>query len=65
MYSFSADPIESIEKGLTLNTYRFTGTEQLNLNFVSSIGAAIQVDFFGLSDAVLCIDGQGIKKMSI
>lgn len=65
MYSFSADPIESMEKGITLNTYKFSGTEQLFINFASTLAAPHQVDVFALCDSVLEIGASHVKKLSI
>ena len=41
IWSFSADYIESATSGVDMNTYRFTGNEQLQINFVGALASGV------------------------
>lgn len=45
-YSFGADPLSTFDTASFLNNHRFTGNEQLQINFASALGAAVQVDVY-------------------
>ena len=52
-WSFSSNPVLSLEKGLLLGHRKFVGNEQLQLNFTSSLSAAVQVDVFAYCQSAI------------
>ena len=59
LYSWSQDPWVSIHDGTSHGTYQFTGAEQLKLVFTSALGAAAQIDIWGLSHEVVTLGAGG------
>ena len=53
IHSFSADPVDSAQHARSLGAYNFSGSEQLKLNFVGSLGASVQVDCLAYCESVL------------
>lgn len=62
VYSFSADCCETARDGVSLGTHNFSGSEQLKLTFVSSLGAAVQVDVLAYSEAILQLSKGAVNK---
>jgi hypothetical protein len=52
-WSFSSAPCEALDSGVLLGSRRFQGSEQLQIEFPSSLGAGVQVDVFAYCEAVL------------
>jgi len=44
MWSFSASCVETAESGVDINTYKFTGNEQLQITFTGSLAANMTID---------------------
>lgn len=52
-WSFSANPVQALEKGLLLGNRRFMGNEQLQISFTGSLAAAVQVDVFAYCQSAI------------
>ena len=65
LYSFSADPIGAITHGQALSSRRFTGQEQLLLNFTSALAAQVQVDVYAMCENIVEQGHAHLKKISL
>ena len=61
-WSFSANPVQALEKGLLLGHRRFMGNEQLQISFTGSLAAAVQVDVFAYCQSAI-EQGAGFVKV--
>jgi hypothetical protein len=62
VYSFSADAADSAENALLMGVHNFSGSEQLKITFTGSLGAAVQVDVYAYTEAVLSLGKLSVKK---
>ena len=65
IWSFSADCIETATTGIDMNTYRFSGNEQLQINFVSALGAGVTIDVYAHMATVVEVSNNAVKKLSL
>jgi hypothetical protein len=65
IWSFSADCIETATTGIDMNTYRFSGNEQLQINFVSALAAGCTIDVYAHMATVVEISSNAVKKLSL
>ena len=65
IWSFSADASETATTGVDLNTYKFTGNEQLQIIFVGSLAAGVTVEVFAQIASAIEVSHHGVKKLSI
>ena len=65
MWSFSASCTETAESGVDLNTHKFTGSEQLQIQFVGSLAAGITVDVYCHMASVIEVSTHAVRKLSI
>jgi hypothetical protein len=61
-WSFSANPVQALEKGLLLGHRRFLGNEILQLSFTASLSSAVQVDVFAYCQSAI-EQGAGFVKI--
>ena len=62
LYSFSADCIESMNSAVSLGTYNFTGSEQMQCTFASALSAPVQIDIYGYVESIVAFTKQSVKK---
>ena len=65
IWSFSADCAETAITGVDMNTFRFTGSEQLQINFVSSLAAGVTIDIYAHMASVVEVSSNAVKKLSL
>ena len=65
IWSFSADCIETATTGVDMNTYRFSGNEQLQINFVSALAAGVTIDVYAHMATVVEVSNNAVKKLSL
>ena len=65
LYSFSADPSITAETGKSFNNHRFTGNEQLQINYTGTLGASVQIDVYALMESIIEVSATGVKKMTL
>jgi hypothetical protein len=65
IYSFCTDPAEAMNTGVPINTYRFSGSEQLQINFASAIGSNYQVDCYSYIESVIEVSSSGVFKKNL
>lgn len=65
LYSFSHDPEACLLHGISDGSYPFSGTETLQINFVSATPAPYQVDILSFVDSALQISRTGIQKIAL
>ena len=65
MWSFSSDPVAALSQGLAIGSRRFTGAEQLVLNYTSALAGAVQVDIYALMENILEKGHMTVKKISL
>ena len=65
MWSFSASCTETAESGVDLSTHKFTGNEQLQIQFVSSLAAGVTIDVYAHMASVIEVSHHSVKKISI
>ena len=65
IWCFSADCIETATTGVDMNTYRFSGNEQLQINFVSSLAAGVTIDVYAHMASVVEVSSNAVKKLSL
>ena len=70
LYSFSSDPIDCVQTGATHNTHRFSGNEQLQINWkddmnTGSNNATYQIDVYAYVQAVIECTATYVKKGTV
>ena len=65
MWSFSADPVSALNHGQALTSRKFTGQEQLLLNFPSALGAQVSVDVYAMVESILEVTPSSVKKIGM
>ena len=65
IWSFSADTIETATSGVDLNTYKFTGNEQLQINFSGTLASNVQVDVYAHMASLVEVSTNSVKKISL
>jgi hypothetical protein len=62
-FSFGADPISTMESSVFLNSTRFTGNEQLQIQFNGTLGANVQVDVYAFVESYVEITHNSVRKI--
>jgi len=65
MWSFSASPVDTFQDGVELSTFRFTGNEQLQIQFTGSLAANVQVDVYAFIHSAVEYSASGVRKISL
>ena len=65
VWSFSASCTENAITGVDINTYRFTGNEQLQITFTGALAAGVTVDVYAHMASVVEVNHNAVKKLSI
>ncbi len=65
VWSFSASAHETAESGIDMNTYRFTGSEQLQITFATTLAVAVTIDIYCHMNSVVEVSSHSAKKLSI
>ena len=65
LWSFSASCVETAESGVDINTYRFTGNEQLQITFTGSLAAGVTVDVYAHMASLVEVSHNAVKKISL
>ncbi len=61
----SASAHETAESGIDMNTYRFSGNEQLQITFATTLAAAVTIDIYCHMNSVVEVSSNAVKKLSI
>jgi hypothetical protein len=64
-YSFSADPVKAFDSGASYTTRNFIGSEQLQINFASTLGSNVQIDLFAYLESGIEQTATTIKKINV
>ena len=54
-----------VTTGIDMNTYRFSGNEQLQINFVSALAAGVTIDVYAHMATVVEVSANAVKKLSL
>ncbi len=65
IWSFSASCVETAETGVDMNTYRFTGNEQLQITFIGALAASITIDVYAHMASIVEVSSNAVKKLSL
>ncbi len=65
VWSFSASAHETAESGIDMNTYRFTGNEQLQITFATTLAAGVTIDVYAHMNSLVEVSSHSVKKLSI
>ena len=65
IWSLSASCVKTASTGVDLNTYKFTGNEQLQITFTFALGAGITVNVYAHMASVVEVSHNAVKKLSI
>ena len=65
IWSFSADSVSTAESGTDMNTYRFSGNEQLQINFTGALAAGVTIDVYAHMASVVEVSSNAVKKLSL
>ena len=65
LWSFSASCVETAETGIDINTYKFTGNEQLQITFTGSLAAGVTVDVYAHMSSLVEVSHNAIRKISV
>ena len=65
MYSFTADPHESVKTGQAFNSHRFIGNEQLQITFKNNAYSNCEIICFAMCEAVVEHTSTYCKKLSL
>ena len=64
-WSFSSAPFEALNKGLLLGSHQFTGAEQLQINFAAQLTGNVNVDVYALTESMIEMTYNNVKKISL
>ncbi len=56
---------ETAESGIDMNTYRFSGNEQLQITFATTLAAAVTIDVYAHMASIVEVSSHSDKKLSI
>ena len=65
MWSFSASPVDTFQDGVELSTFKFSGNEQLQIQFTGSLAANVQVDVYAFVHTAVEYSAAGVRKISL
>jgi hypothetical protein len=65
MWCHSSDPISAHGHGQMLGSYRYTGVEQMLLNFPAPLAAQVQVDVYAMVEGISEVSPNHVKKLTI
>ena len=65
MWSFSCDPVAALTDGQALSTRKFTGGEQLVLNFPSALATNVTVEVYAFMESVIEQTLTSVRKISL
>jgi hypothetical protein len=65
MYSFANDPISAANYGTSSGSFKFQGSEQLQLQFASPITIGLTLDIYAFCEASLEITPTYVKKLTL
>ena len=65
MWSFSCDPVAALSNGQALTSRKFSGNEQLVLNFPSALTSSVQVEVYAFVESVLEQTLTSVRKISL
>jgi len=69
LYSFGSDPIDSVQTGASHNTHRFTGNEQLQINWHAGMNSGgphpYQIEVFAYVQSVIECSATYVKKGTV
>jgi hypothetical protein len=65
IWSFSASCVETAETGVDMNTYKFTGNEQLQITFTGALAASVTIDVYAHMASVVEVSNNAVKKLSL
>ena len=65
VWSFSASAHETAESGIDMNTYKFTGNEQLQITFATTLAAGVTIDVYAHMASLVEVSSHSVKKLSI
>ena len=65
MWSFSASPVDTFQDGVDLSTFKFSGNEQLQIQFTGSLAANVQVDVYAFIHSAVEYSASGVRKISL
>ena len=63
MWSHSADPVSSLRAGLSLTTRYYTGGEQLQITFKTTLTQTYTVDLYAYRQAIHEMTSIGVRKV--
>ena len=63
-WSFSSDPMSSLNSGKLLSSRAFQGNEQLQITWTSSLATNVQVEVYAMCESILEQGSMTIKKLS-
>jgi hypothetical protein len=61
-YCFCTDPVGLMQSGTGSGCMKFVGSEQLQIQFASALGASTQVDIFAYNESVLEVGAKSVNK---
>jgi hypothetical protein len=65
IYSFGASPVDTITTGKLYNYYRFKGSEQLIINFTSSLTQPVTVDVYAYINSAVQLSASNTQKLDL
>jgi hypothetical protein len=65
LWSFSGSCIETASTGVDLNTYKFSGNEQLQITFTGTLANSVTIDIYAHMASLVEVSRDGIKKISM
>ena len=65
VWSFSTHPLHSIQTGISNGDHYFQGSEQLKINFTSSLSSAVEIFIFSLNSSAIMITPLTIEKINL
>ena len=65
MWSFSASPVDTFQDAVDLSTFKFTGNEQLQIQFTGSLAANVKIDVYAFVHAAVEYSSSGVRKISL
>ncbi len=63
VWSFSASAHETAESGIDMNTYKFTGNEQLQIIFATTLAAGVTIDVYAHMNSIVEVSSHSNTKV--
>jgi hypothetical protein len=65
LYSFAEDPISGANSGVSSGSFRFQGSEQLQMQFQTALPEGVNIDIYAFVESVIEVSPTYVKKINL